>query len=580
MKHQYAESLEPDGEKPSSLAVETHPPSPTHSHDTLAPISEEGSPVGDISRLSGFPELSQFNFGFGDDEPAPRSPTAYDRRPASVPQPALVLNPQNSRFSTPSRHHSAVLASPRQAQLPREIVAEAEEAPPPYTRFAEPHGHAGSSSQNLQQKLPRRPHPVHWIRSATRNLFPQRSSPEADPEVLRVPSMNSVTLADLRSGGEPDPEAARRRHGTRERRKGTWRGWWFCPSGGFLGFGQGPTSSEKRRKTRVMKCWAISGLIVVILVAIVVGVVMGVRSRSHNMPPKSENNSPYFPNLPLGNVVVRPFQRADRLSTCVARPYQWSCELPPDTKVPKTNATNDGFKVPEFRFTIKHRESKSASGPKSSWIPIPRNVPNIADYENVSAVDGVTDAGEDTDFYITLTASAGFQATDSQAGGKEFNDSKREIIKEESHMLPATAANQPLRLFDRGLDTEHYGFHLYFDKTIQFANSSRLISSRDIGGVSAEASRYRIQWSNTRFKVTIFTKKIAKVVESTLATEMGLPVDIWEDRVGGDRRGRIITAWHLDEKGTVGKHVGIAEKKGVSTEERGCFCHWSNYHDP
>jgi hypothetical protein len=105
-----------------------------------------------------------------------------------------------------------------------------------------------------------------------------------------------------------------------------------------------------------------------------------------------------------------------------------------------------------------------------------------------------------------------------------------------------------------------------------------LLSSRDTGGVSAEDSRYRIQWTNTRFKVTIFTREIGKIVESTADTEIDLPVDIWEDRVGGDRKGRTVTAWVLDANGTVGERAGIVEKKGVNTEVRGCYCHWSNYH--
>jgi hypothetical protein len=553
-------------QKTSALAVETGPLPTTLPHNTLTPISEESSPLGDISRLSGFPELSQFNFGLGDDESPLRSPTAYDRRSLSLSQPPLLLSPQNPRFSTSTRRHSVVLGSPRHPQQPTDVVnvIEVDEEPPPYTRFAEPHVHP----RNIQQEAPARPHPVRRILGAARGLFHQRPATLPDPEIPRVLSMNSITLADLRSGNGSAGEAARRRHEARERRKRMWRGWWFCPSGGCLGFGQGPTSIEKQRKSRALRCWLISGLVVLALIAIIVGAVVGTTSkRRNNASTPQESNSSDTPALPLGNVVVRPFRTADRLSTCVARPYQWSCQLPPDTEFPMTNATNDGFKVPEFRFTIKRRDP-SNPGSDSSWIPVPRNVPNITDYENVAEVDEVTDAGEDTDFYITLITST----------GDVNNDSKREIIKEESHMLPAVAANQPLRLFDRDLDTENYGFHMYFDKTIQFANSSRLLSSRDTGGVSAEDSRYRIQWTNTRFKVTIFTKEIGKIVESTADTEIDLPVDIWEDRVGGDRKGRTVTAWVLNANGTVGERAGIVEKKGVNTEVRGCYCHWSNYH--
>ncbi|KAA8909001.1 hypothetical protein FN846DRAFT_637133 [Sphaerosporella brunnea] len=569
----------PEGGKLSSIVVETRPlpaatlPTPL----TLTPISEEGSSpttIGDIARLSGFPDFSQFIFDFQNQDSAPRLPTVYDRRPTSISQSPSVLNqlnplnPQNSRFSTSSRHHSIVAGSPRQSQL-TEVVSNThtEEAPPPYTRYPEPH------PRSVPQVIPTRPSPASRVLSAARGLFHQRATIEAAPEVPGIDRMNSVRLDDLRSGDGSAGEAARRKQEARQRRKEIWkRCWGKCFRGG-----QGPTSSEKQRKRRVRRCWIIGGVVIIVLLAVIIGVVMGTRSRHRNASGAPEGSSSSdTPALPLGNIAVRPFRAAERLSTCIAPPYQWSCKLPPDTKAPMTNATNDGFKVPEFRFTVRRRDP-SDSEPESSWTPVPGNVPNITDYENLASVDGETDAGEETDFYITLITAVSSASEDIQA---QINGTKRGMIKEESHMLPAAAANQPLRLFNRGLDTENYGFHIYFDKTIQFANDSSLTSNRDTGGVSAKDARYRIQWNHTRFRVTIFTKTIGKVVENTATTELDLPVDIWEDRIGGDRGARTVVAYGLSEDGAIKGQMGIAEKKGVNTETRGCFCHWSNYHDP
>ncbi|KAI5857668.1 hypothetical protein BZA05DRAFT_384314 [Tricharina praecox] len=341
-------------------------------------------------------------------------------------------------------------------------------------------------------------------------------------------------------------------------------------------------SMEKRHKLDRARRWCfIVVLVVTILVVSIVGGVVGSRnwkksvseSASSGTAAEQADGADTGPSLPLGSVLVRPFRGADRLSTCVARSYQWSCALPPDTRVPTTTALNDDVRVPEFRFVIKRRDATSESGPESDWIPVPRSAPNTTDYESVSSVDGVSDAGEDSDFYITLIT---------KTASNTSTTAKREIIREESHMLPFAVANQPLRLFDRGLETEHFGFHVYFDKTVQFANESRLANSRDMGGVAAADSGYRIQWSNTRFKVSIFTKQTAgKTVETgdDLA-ELDLPVDVWEDRVGGDKFGRTVTAWVLDADGAPERKVGIAEKRGIRTEERGCYCHWSNYRKP
>ena len=371
--------------------------------------------------------------------------------------------------------------------------------------------------------------------------------------------MNTVTLNDLL--GESSGEEAR---GRRER----WV-WW-----GFFGFeSRTPTSKEERQKLEKARRWCfIAVLMVTVLVVSTVGGVVGSRAWKNPVSSSTQaDGGDDEPSLPLGAVAVRPFRRAGRLSTCVARQYQWSCVLPSDTRVPTTTAINDDFKVPEFQFVIKRRDTGSDSGPESERIPVPRSVPNTTDYQTVSSVDGVRDAGEESQLYITLI-------TKSASDGDRNTSTTNDTIREESHMVPFAVANQPLRLFDRGLESEHFGFHVYFDKTIQFANESRLADSRDTGGVAAVDSRYRVQWSNTRFKVSIFTKQTTeKTVETKDGSEMDLPVDIWEDRVGGDRQGRTIMAVVLDSKGVAGNREGVPEERGIGTDERGCYCHWSNY---
>ncbi|KUL89631.1 hypothetical protein ZTR_00485 [Talaromyces verruculosus] len=72
---------------------------------------------------------------------------------------------------------------------------------------------------------------------------------------------------------------------------------------------------------------------------------------------------------------------------------------------------------------------------------------------------------------------------------------------------------QPIKLYNRGLPTEHYGFFTYFDKSIFLASDASITGgsadtdSRDANGgsTSTEAS-VRCTWSQTRFLVQIWTQ--------------------------------------------------------------------------
>lgn len=387
-------------------------------------------------------------------------------------------------------------------------------------------------------------------------------------------------------------EAAKRRHESRQRRNGM----------------RGGSCGEKQTKKRRRRCLLVIGLVVIALVAIITGVTVGVAKkkagvrraeRSSLSSPEAEAETEAadwggLPPIPLGTVLVRPFVAAELLTTCAAPPQLWSCSLPPDTKFPATTAINSGARVPEFRFTIKRRRP-SQGGPESAWMPVPASVPNATDYASVASVDGVADAGQDTELYISLATvasdsggSGGGGSTGAEAALRESPQATGGVmVRPESHMLPSALMNQPLRLFNRGRDNEHYGFHVYFDKTVQFANntsgdngSSGPRGARDTGGVSAAESQYRIRWVNTRFRVAIFTSKGGgRKVQTASASEADHPVDIWEDRADGlqGRDGRVIMALPLDKDGVPGRPTGIVEKHGIGTDRRGCFCHWSNF---
>ncbi|KAK7714278.1 hypothetical protein SLS64_004378 [Diaporthe eres] len=71
---------------------------------------------------------------------------------------------------------------------------------------------------------------------------------------------------------------------------------------------------------------------------------------------------------------------------------------------------------------------------------------------------------------------------------------------------------QPLRLFDRGLPTEHYGFYSYFNKTIYVTsmdgNETGGPVAADASGGSREGSaKFLVSWTQTRFVVKIWTRR-------------------------------------------------------------------------
>ncbi|KAI0391675.1 hypothetical protein F5Y17DRAFT_398340 [Xylariaceae sp. FL0594] len=68
------------------------------------------------------------------------------------------------------------------------------------------------------------------------------------------------------------------------------------------------------------------------------------------------------------------------------------------------------------------------------------------------------------------------------------------------------ATQQPVRLFDRGLPTEHYGFYTYFDKTIYMANVLRRDPADEDGGVPVADASSLVTFAQTRFLVKIWTR--------------------------------------------------------------------------
>lgn len=339
-----------------------------------------------------------------------------------------------------------------------------------------------------------------------------------------------------------------------------------------------------------------------------------------------------LPPIPTGVSLVQPATSPNEQRTCVSPPELWSCDLPP----PATDT------IPELRFEIRYRPAdRQRDGPESIWAPIPAPVPSPKDYEETSANDSMsnkTSAGIATGFVISMlytdnapnqteSQSPNSMTKRSELVGIEDNEAAVELI--EPHILkrqsisdpsqnppsplPDILRNQPLRLMDQGLPSEHYAAHIYFQKSIYLDSIN--ISSRppfhnnEVPGTS-DSAKYACIWSFTRFRIQIFTRKSQDLIlvdreqsrfqidpefgssmTNTREPIMPYPVTISEDRIGGSENavGRTIACYEiLDNVNGEGKRLGERyswpERKSGSLastvdgrRKAGCFCEWKNW---
>jgi hypothetical protein len=175
---------------------------------------------------------------------------------------------------------------------------------------------------------------------------------------------------------------------------------------------------------------------------------------------------------------------------------------------------------------------------------------------------------------------------------------------------------QPLRLFDRGLPTEHYGFYTFFDKSIYVksvtplnnttAAEGEVPSDKNGGSLETEAN-FVVSWGQTRYKVEIWTRmgNSSKLVSensvkgdnSTRPGTMPYPVTVTLDTHGGDylRKGtffyKVDDRQHIDtsDPKIIVNNIGVDAPRinpgtdqnpsfgGIDGGTGGCRCTYTNF---
>lgn len=412
---------------------------------------------------------------------------------------------------------------------------------------------------------------------------------------------------------------------------------------------------DKRPMTKKKKrlLWGIAASLVLIIVLIVV-LAMTLTRKGDDLEVQSQwLNITGFPPIPTGiSTIVQPdIVRED--SGCIQPATVWSCALPKEEQeaIAPNNHNQPNFRV-EIRFrngtstnstltSAKSREKRlvrSESGPVFAGGFIRRRYLHIRDtlqdslfspsptppsQEDQNFLGKTTDNntapfdGEETPFFMSFIPASKLPAQRLMKRqvkqGKNNTDQFPDIAKAipppdtnsdgtaaAANLLPLPVA-QPLRLFNRGLATEHYGFYTYFDRSI-FLKSTALLNDtgpvvgeipadRD-GGADKSAATVRCTWRQTRFLVQIWTNAGAaapllgsspndtstkskekdrhpKNLTSSSANNFvrpgsfPYPVSITLDRHGGALAEKFIFCYGLDNPGRV-----ILEKKKIQLEDR------------
>ena len=343
---------------------------------------------------------------------------------------------------------------------------------------------------------------------------------------------------------------------------------------------QRPETHKDKKKRKILLISV--GIALLLMIVIILVLVMTLTRRGDKMDIESQwLNVTGYPPIPTGvSTIARP-DAVEEESGCVQPETMWSCALPKEEQEDiAPNAPNQpNFRV-EMRFqngtnvTMTNSSSASkrsmpSSGPISARSFIRNRLLHIRDTftsalytpspeppsrEDQTFLGNTTDDnqapydGEFTPFFMTFQSAAPLPSrhrlkrdvlpttsSTSDNSSSSSSDNSTSQFPDLAASIPAAETNpdgtaspallhpypsaQPLRLYDRGLPTEHYGFYTYFSRSI-FLKSTAPLNASTItnnpsppepadtdGGATEREASVRCTWAQTRFLVQIWTNK-------------------------------------------------------------------------
>jgi hypothetical protein len=390
--------------------------------------------------------------------------------------------------------------------------------------------------------------------------------------------------------------------------------------------------------------------LVIVIVAISLATTLTRKSDETQVQSKWVNLTNY-PPIETGIMTIAGAEPQVQNSGCINIETMWSCALPKGTQ--QTENKPYAADNPTFRFEIRYRNGTSNSTTSSSnstttkrdvWTADP-SPPSVADQTFIgNTTDGNAQPydGEETPFYLSVLSAVHLSSTN--IFRRSTNTSSIIPAPDEDSDGTAAAAvlyplpsSQPVRLYNRGETSEHYGFYTYFDKSIFLQTRAPLNNSKtdynpedQSGGVTKANAQVRCTWSQTRFLVQIWTNPsgmgyslnsgsstTATAAASATSTSVTAtssssatdytrpgsfpyPVTVTLDRHGGDDDKKRLYCYGIEENG----HYNMTDKKfqvedravggtlvnpafgsstpssaygGIDGGTGGCECQWTNW---
>ncbi|KAE9373187.1 hypothetical protein N431DRAFT_455978 [Stipitochalara longipes BDJ] len=331
----------------------------------------------------------------------------------------------------------------------------------------------------------------------------------------------------------------------------------------FLKSKQATGTNSDRKRRRLFLFWLGGGtLILFVITAALLTTLDQKHGRPTDSPGSQVFNSMEFPYIPLGVSAVLDPVLAEVVTGCAFPSTLWSCAVP---RSDQSSLLPNSPDRPNFQFEIFTNTT--------SFTPNPAP-PNSAEQtflgNTTDSIAAPLFAGEETPLYISFTPAQNNKAR--KRDGSEQNEAATGPFPNITSLIPAPSLNsnggaadanllplptyQPLRLYNRGLETEHYGFYTYFDRSIFTSNITGSDSDDTPGGASINDAKFRSTWAQTRFLVQIWTRaqnNISTPVAVSGSTELRnftYPMSITLDRHGGDPDQKTLYSYSLQDNGS------------------------------
>ncbi|RFU24520.1 hypothetical protein B7463_g11813, partial [Scytalidium lignicola] len=433
-------------------------------------------------------------------------------------------------------------------------------------------------------------------------------------------------------------ELKRRRHEKEDvlarRAGGWWRGRGCIPERGC--YGRMGAEGRKRRRWYLGLTFAFLLIITLVLV-----LVMKLHRKTNNFQQSQWLNLTGFPPIFTGLSTIAAPVNIQSVTACAVPSTVWSCALPKELQ---SSVAPNQPNQPNFLLYIQWDNSSSANAtfeniignknlPSRSLVgntvsarqfirhmavkarqaitftPSPAP-PSLAEEEFLgNTTDGIVSdqkAGEATPFYISFLSTTNSslsvpkrEVLERQPASNDSNSfpNVTDLIPPPSINPDGTAApanllpfpsQQPIRLYDRGLLTEHYGFYTYFDRSIFLKTNAALnnnaagdgvVPDDENGGCSESEAVARCTWAQTRFLVQMWTRMntTARLLNGTTSTGSSnaklvkkqstpitfiqpgtfpYPITITIDRHGGDASLKSIYCYGMNDREEIVPNTG------------------------